>query len=498
VVPCTRSQEIDVAEFAVDPRAPAWADFRAHYPRCPECAREVARFARLKLALADEGAGTSAHPSEADLVAFAAPSSRLPPEERVRLEAHLAGCAPCRTELAVARGPGVPAARGVPTRPRWLEWLGGALAPAVRRPALVAAVIALFVVPTAILVWRRAQEEPATPGTRTAGVERVSPGAEVAKAPPAAPTAVEPEPRGVASPQPEAQHQAEESLLARKEPPAAPAPAARPEATPIAKAPPAESPAVAERPPVAKPPLVAKRVPAAPPTSGRAAPEARAPEPARPLEIASLLPTESPVYAPGPLASAPSVRVGGAARGLGAGAPSPEALGPAHVGASSQESPNLYWFLPEATSSPVEVTVVDPAAVDPVLELSLPGPLAAGVHRVSLGEHGVHLAPGIDYRWFVALVRDPERRSQDLVSGTAIRYVPPTPEQGARLAAAPPARTAHLYAESGYWYDAFDQLSRWLAAEPGAARLHNHRAALLEQVGLGDAAAVERRGAGGG
>jgi hypothetical protein len=141
------------------------------------------------------------------------------------------------------------------------------------------------------------------------------------------------------------------------------------------------------------------------------------------------------------------------------------------------------------------VTVVDPGAVAPLLETTIPDPLAAGVHRVSLAEHGVRLKPGVDHRWFVALVRDPERRSQDVVSGAAIRYAPPAPELSARFSAAPRARAAHVYAESGLWYDAFDQLSAWLAAERGAALLHEHRAALLEQVGLGDAAAFERRSA---
>jgi len=63
-----------------------------------------------------------------------------------------------------------------------------------------------------------------------------------------------------------------------------------------------------------------------------------------------------------------------------------------------------------------------------------------------------------------------------------------------RLSSAPLARAAHLYAESGLWYDAFDQLSSWLATERGSALLRSHRAALLEQVELGDAAAFERRG----
>ena len=80
----------------------------------------------------------------------------------------------------------------------------------------------------------------------------------------------------------------------------------------------------------------------------------------------------------------------------------------------------------------------------------------------------------------------PARRARDVVSGGSIRYAP------AADAAAPPARRAHAYAEAGLWYDAVDQLSTWLTAEPHAAVLHAHRAALLEQVGLAEAARYER------
>jgi hypothetical protein len=451
-VPCNRVQEIDVAEFAVDPRAPAWAEFRDHYPRCPECSREVARFATLRAALTSEVAGVSAHPSEAQLLALATTSSRFAADERTRLEAHLAGCAPCRTELAVVRGFDFTAVASPQRRPRWRDWLGGPLVLALPRPALLALAVVLLAVPAGVLLWRSTRETRALPGPPTAKVERSAPVAVAAKTPP------------------------EPSLAIREEPPAAPDATARPEPTQIAK-----QPSVAAHPPIAKQP------------PKRDVPEAIPSEPPRPVEIAALLPTEAPRYAPGALADGPSLRIGGTARGLGPGAAAPEALAPAHLGASTRESPNLYWFLPKATSSPVEVTVIDPGAATPLLEMTLQGPLEAGVHRVKLAEHGARLKPGVDYRWFVALVSDPERRSQDLVSGAAIRYTPPGPEQSARLSAAPPARAAHLYAESGLWYDAFDQLSSWLAIEPGAARLHDHRAALLEQVGLGDAAAFERR-----
>jgi hypothetical protein len=451
-VPCNRLQEIDVAEFAVDPHAPAWAEFRDHYPRCAECSSEVARFATLKSALGSDGAGGPAHLSEAQLLALASSRAHAAPEERVRLEAHLAGCAPCRTELAVVRGFDFASIAAAPGRRGWLVRLGGALAAPPRRAALLAAVVVLLAVPAGVLVWRSAQETRATPSLPALTVERDAPAAALAT--------TQPEPSVVAKTPPPVEP---EPLPApREEPQAAPAPAARPKPTQVAKQP-----------------------------SARAVLDAHPPEEPRALEIAALVPSETPRYAPGPLASGPSVRIGGATRGLGAGAPAPEALAPEHLGASTRESPNLYWFLPEATPSPVEMTLIDPDVVAPLLETMIPGPLEAGVHRVSLSEHGVRLKSGVDYRWFVTLVRDPARRSKDIVSEAALRFTPPGPELGARLSAAVPAR-AHLYAESGLWYDAFDQLSTWLAAEPGAALLREHRAALLEQVGLDDVAAHER------
>jgi hypothetical protein len=134
------------------------------------------------------------------------------------------------------------------------------------------------------------------------------------------------------------------------------------------------------------------------------------------------------------------------------------------------------------------VTVVDPNGVEPLLETTLPGPLAAGIHAVPLAKYGVRLAPGVEYPWFVALVADPARRARDVVSGASIRNAP----AAAEVAAAPTAQLAHAYAEAGLWYDAFDQLSVWLEAEPDAKVLHAHRAALLEQVGLDEAARYER------
>jgi hypothetical protein len=94
----------------------------------------------------------------------------------------------------------------------------------------------------------------------------------------------------------------------------------------------------------------------------------------------------------------------------------------------------------------------------------------------------------VDYQWFVALVSDPARRSNDVVSGAIVRYEPGS----APPAKTPPERAAHAYAAAGLWYDAFDQVVSWLATEPDAPLLHAYRASLLEQVDLEEVARTVR------
>lgn len=269
-----------------------------------------------------------------------------------------------------------------------------------------------------------------------------------------------------------------------------------PEVTPAEERP-APPPTETARPTEPKPPGPEPQAPTHAPVEkapeATAPPRPKEPEPEqRPIQIAALLPAEAPSYTPGALSRGASVRIGGASRGVGLDAPGPQVLAPEHVGRTARESPTLYWFLPGATAHSVEVTVVDPDGVEPLLEMTLPGSVAAGVHAVRLAEHGVRLTPGVDYQWFVTISVDPARRSSDVVSGAMVRYDPLALEAAARLAATEPARLAHAYAGAGLWYDAFDQLSTWLTAEPGAAILREYRAALLEQVGLDEAARYER------
>ncbi|MEE2678973.1 MAG: DUF928 domain-containing protein, partial [Myxococcota bacterium] len=50
--------------------------------------------------------------------------------------------------------------------------------------------------------------------------------------------------------------------------------------------------------------------------------------------------------------------------------------------------------------------------------------------------------------------------------------------------AAPGAAQAQVLAGAGIWYDALDDLSRAIAADPKSQALWNERASLFEQAGL--------------
>jgi hypothetical protein len=198
-----------------------------------------------------------------------------------------------------------------------------------------------------------------------------------------------------------------------------------------------------------------------------------------------------PVYKP-PLRGAPGGRVGGATRGRDSDTPTVAVLAPDHTGLTMQEQPALYWFLSRPTSLPIELTVIEANAVTPTLETKLSPPAQPGVQRISLADHGLRLLPGSTYKWYVALVTDPNYRSKDILAGGLIERVNPSE---LRLETTPPDHlaAASIYAGAGVWYDAIASISALIERSPGDPLLRSQRAALLDQVGLREIAEFERR-----
>jgi Domain of Unknown Function (DUF928) len=193
----------------------------------------------------------------------------------------------------------------------------------------------------------------------------------------------------------------------------------------------------------------------------------------------------APVYKP-PLRGAPGGRVGGGTRGTGREAFILSVLAPAHTGLTTAEQPVLYWFISGPSSHPVELTLVDPQKTDPLVELRIEPPVAAGVHKVRLADHGIRLASAVPYNWYVAVMPDTGRRSKDILAGGTVERVALTDDIASRVSKAAKADLPMLYAEAGLWYDAMAALNDLIEQSPENRALRDQRSALLRQVGLPD------------
>lgn len=193
-----------------------------------------------------------------------------------------------------------------------------------------------------------------------------------------------------------------------------------------------------------------------------------------------------------PSRGAPQRRVGGASRGA-AGTASVAVLAPDHVGLTLEEQPVLYWFLSRPSPVRIELTLIDGRSATPTKEVVLKGADTAGIQRFSLREHGVRLVEGTDYEWSVAIVPDADARSADILSGGALRRVKPDEALAARLKSLAGTPRAAALAQAGIWYDALAALGAQLEAHPQDRAARAARADLLDQVGLAEPAAFERR-----
>ncbi len=201
-----------------------------------------------------------------------------------------------------------------------------------------------------------------------------------------------------------------------------------------------------------------------------------------------------PTYTP-PQRGAPQRRVGGASRGITSALPRVVLLAPDHVGLTVSESPALYWYLSKPTTVRVEVTLIDDAVDTPLIEYAVIDAKGPAVHRVDLASRKVQLEPGVDYQWSVSVVPDPNQRSNDVMSGGALRRVAvPETIASRRAQLTDKAALARAYAAEGIWYDAIALYSELIEERPADESLREQRAALLDQVGLDDVAAFDRRG----
>ncbi len=90
--------------------------------------------------------------------------------------------------------------------------------------------------------------------------------------------------------------------------------------------------------------------------------------------------------------------------------------------------------------------------------------------------------------WYVSLLPDPDGRTDARVSGGAIERMSAPPELKAELDAVDADQRPFVLAAAGIWYDALAVLSAGAGDATRGAQPRARRAALLQQVGLGNVA----------
>jgi hypothetical protein len=112
---------------------------------------------------------------------------------------------------------------------------------------------------------------------------------------------------------------------------------------------------------------------------------------------------------------------------------------------------------------------------------------------VKLAKYKVELQPHVAYEWSVAIVPDAENRSRDVIAKGVIKRINAPNDLATRVAQLGDLERAAAYGQAGIWYDAFESVSNAIEAHPDDASLHAQRAALLQQVGLSEAAAFDKK-----
>jgi hypothetical protein len=188
--------------------------------------------------------------------------------------------------------------------------------------------------------------------------------------------------------------------------------------------------------------------------------------------------------------SVTAARVTGGSRGSGDAAVTLDVLAPDETGLTTEEQPSLFWYQSKPAKARFELTLTEDEKTKPVFQVNVDRASKAGIQRLRLADQGVKLALGVEYKWVVALVTDPNNRSTDLVASGFIKRIEPSPELKAKIAGASASSVPTIYAEAGIWHDAVGSLSDQIEAQPDNKALVAARADLLRQVGLKAAAAA--------
>jgi hypothetical protein len=103
---------------------------------------------------------------------------------------------------------------------------------------------------------------------------------------------------------------------------------------------------------------------------------------------------------------------------------------------------------------------------------------------VNLKDYGISLEAGVQYRWFISIIQNPESRSEDVVAGGVIERCG-FEECGTRIYEDWGCNKKQVVAleGDGLWYDAVSCLCDLIRSNPGDTTLRGMLDSLQRQAG---------------
>ncbi len=193
-----------------------------------------------------------------------------------------------------------------------------------------------------------------------------------------------------------------------------------------------------------------------------------------------------------PMRGAPSVTVGGGTRSVDMFASPVAALALPDQTHTMQADPSLFWFVRSSALGHVKLSLKDKSSGKTVFSKSFDNSIQTGIQGVSIADLGAKLKPGKTYNWQVTLDYQTGDPAENASAGGTILLKPASNDLTASLAKAAPEEKVKLYDKAGYWYDALEQASSNIQANPDAAAPRIARANLLARYGFNEEAASDK------
>lgn len=194
-----------------------------------------------------------------------------------------------------------------------------------------------------------------------------------------------------------------------------------------------------------------------------------------------------------PKTGAPDNRRGGASRGGSCGNHQNDlqALLPdGDFGLTLEPYPTFFVYVPSSSSRLVEFELREQHTNEVFYKTRFKIPDTPGIVSFSLPNNKTiqPLEVGKNYRWFFALICNPQERSEDLYVQGWIQRIKPNATLSRQLEKATPRDRPAIYAQSGIWYETLSKLAELRLAHPQDPTLTANWTQLLKSVGLNQVA----------